>query len=131
MYENKSTSKIIYKDLSYEVMGAVFDVYNELGFGFKEKYYEDAIAKEFDKRKISYNRQLAYKLAYKGEVIGLYRFDFLVENKIIVELKQGNFYSKQNYTQTLQYLKASKIKLAILINITQQGVKYKRILNIT
>ena len=128
MYEN--ANKIIYKDLSYEIMGAVFEVYNNLGFGFKEKYYEDAIAKEFDKRRIKYKKQLACKLAYKGEVIGLYRFDFLVEDKIIVELKQGTFYSKQNYTQTLQYLKASKIKLAILINITQQGVKYKRILNI-
>lgn len=130
MYKNKNTDKIIYKDLSYKIMGIVFDVYNELGFGFKERYYENAIAKEFDKRKINYKKQLACKLAYKGEIIGLYRFDFLVEDKIIVELKQGNFYSKQNYTQTLQYLKASKIKLAILININQQGVKYKRILNI-
>lgn len=50
MYEN--LNKIIYKDLSYEIIGTVFEVYNNLGFGFKEKYYEDAIAKEFDKRKI-------------------------------------------------------------------------------
>lgn len=111
-------------------MGAIFDVYNELGFGFKERYYENAIAKEFEKRNIKYKRQIPYKLSYKGEIIGNYRFDFLVENRIIIELKQGNFYSKQNFSQALQYLKTTKLKLAILINMTQNGVKYKRVLNI-
>ncbi|KKT89217.1 MAG: hypothetical protein UW95_C0001G0059 [Parcubacteria group bacterium GW2011_GWC1_45_14] len=130
MCEDKNIDKVIYKELSYEVMGAVFEVYNELGYGFKERFYEDAIAKEFDRKNINHKRQVPYKLKYKDEVIGLYRFDFLVEDKIIIELKRGDFYSKQNYTQALQYLKATGLKLAILVNITQQGVKYKRILNI-
>jgi GxxExxY protein len=130
MYKSETVDKVIYKDLSYNIVGAVFDVYNELGYGFKERYYEDAIVKEFNKRGISHKRQVPYKLNYKGEDIGLYRFDFLVEDKIIVELKRGDFFSKMNFTQTLQYLKATNLKLAILINITQQGVKYKRILNI-
>lgn len=121
---------VIYKELSYKIMGAIFEVYNELGYGFKERYYEDAIAKEFDRMKLAYKRQLPYKLKYKNEIIGTYRFDFLVDDKIIIELKQGDFYSKQNFTQALQYLKATKLKLAILINITQKGVKFKRILNI-
>ncbi len=122
--------KVIYKKLSYDIMGAVFEVYNELGYGFKERYYEEAIAKEFDRIKLVYKRQLPYKLKYKDEIIGTYRLDFLVEDRIVIELKQGNFYSKQNITQTLQYLKATNLKLAILINMTQQGVKFKRILNI-
>lgn len=130
MYEKANADNLIYKDLSYAIIGAVFEVYNELGFGFKERYYEDAIAKEFDKRNIKYKRQVSCKLFYKDEPIGIYRFDFLVENKIIVELKQGDFYSKQNFNQVLQYLKASNLKLAILVNITQHGVKYKRVLNI-
>lgn len=121
---------VIYKELSYEIMGAVFEVYNELGFGFKEKYYAEAIAKELDKKKLKYKKEVSCKLKYKGEDIGLYRFDFLVEDKIIIELKQGDFYSRQNFNQVLQYLKASDLKLAILINITQHGVKYKRVLNI-
>ncbi|EKE18631.1 MAG: hypothetical protein ACD_9C00276G0003 [uncultured bacterium] len=81
-------------------------------------------------RKINYKKQVACKLKYKDEEIGLYRFDFLVEDKIIVELKQGDFYSRQNFNQVLQYLKASNLKLAILINFTQNGVKSKRVLNI-
>ena len=122
--------KVIYKELSYNIVGSVFEVFKELGYGFKEKYYEDAIAKEFSRRNIKYERQIPYKLMYKGEIIGMYRFDFLVEDKIIVELKQGDYYSKNNITQTLQYLKTSKLKLAILVNITNNGVKFKRILNI-
>lgn len=123
-------NKVIYKKLSYDILGAVFEVYNKLGYGFKERYYEEAIAKEFNKRGISYKRQLPYNLSYRSEIIGTFRFDFLVEDKIIVELKQGNFFSEQSFTQVIQYLKATKLKLAILINITKEGVMSKRVLNI-
>lgn len=122
--------KIIYKELSYEIVGAAFDVFKELGYGFKERYYEDAIAKEFIRRNIGYKRQLQYKLKYKGENIGVHQFDFLVEDKIIVELKRGDYYSRNNMTQVIQCLKTSKLKLAILINITSKGATFKRVLNI-
>jgi len=122
--------KVIYKKLSYEIVGSVFEVFKELGYGFKERYYEDAIAKEFKNRKIIFKRQIPYKLKYKNEVIGNYQFDFLVENKIVVELKRGDYFSKNNITQVLQYLKTTNLKLGILINIASSGVKFKRILNI-
>ena len=122
--------KVIYKELSYNIIGSVFEVFKEMGYGFKERYYEDAIAKEFIRKNIKYKRQIPYKLMYKGEIIGMYRFDFLVEDKIILELKRVDYYSKSNITQALQYLKTSKLKLAILINITSNGAKFKRILNI-
>jgi len=122
--------KVVYKELSYKIMGAVFEVFRELGYGFKERYYEDAIAKEFENKGIKFKRQVPHKLTYKDEIIGNYRFDFLVEGKIVVELKRGDFFSRSNITQALQYLKASNLKLAILINITSKGVKFKRILNI-
>jgi len=129
-YKSTKMDKVIYKELSYEIIGAVFEVFKELGYGFKERYYEDAIAKEFKNRKINFRRQLPYKLKYKGEIIGNYIFDFLVEDKIIVELKQGDYFSKNNINQALQYLKSANLKLAILVNITSNGVKFKRILNI-
>jgi len=125
-----SEGKVVYKGLSYEIVGAAFEVFKELGYGFKEKYYEEAIAKEFLKREIKFKRQVPYKLLYKGEFVGSYRFDFLVENKIVVELKKGDYFSKNNITQALQYLKTSNLKLAILVNITSKGAKFKRILNI-
>ena len=122
--------KVVYKELSYEIMGAVFEVFKELGYGFKERHYEDAIAKEFSNKGIKFKRQVPCKLMYKGETIGNYRFDFLVEDKIIIELKRGNYFSKNNITQALQYLKTANLKLAILANVTSYGVKFKRILNI-
>lgn len=122
--------KIIYKDLSYKIMGVIFEFFKELGYGFKERYYEEAIAKEFKIKGINFKRQLPYRLSYKGEIIGNYRFDFLVEDKVVVELKRGNYFSKNNITQVLQYLKTTNLKLGILINITSEGVKFKRILNI-
>jgi len=77
--------KVVYKKLSYEIMGAVFEVFRELGSDFKERYYEDAIAKEFKNKEIKFKRQMPCKLRYKSEIIGNYQFDFLVEDKIIVE----------------------------------------------
>jgi len=124
------SGKVVYKELSYEVVGAIFEVFKELGYGFKERYYEDAIAKEFSNKGIRFKRQIPYKLIYKGEIIGNYRFDFLIEDKIIIELKRGNYFSRNNITQTLQYLKTANLKLAILVNITSKGAKFKRILNI-
>ena len=124
------SDKVIYKELSYEIVGSAFEVFKELGYGFKERYYEDAITRELKNRGINFKRQIPYKLKYKGEIIGNYRFDFLIEDKIIVELKRGDYFSRNNMTQALQYLKASNLKLAILINISSGGVKFKRILNL-
>lgn len=123
--------KIIYKELSYKIVGSVFEVFRELGYGHKERYYEIAIAKEFDRRGIKYKRQLPYQVKFKGEKIGNYWLDFLVEDKVVVELKQGDYFSRNNINQALKYLKVTNLKLAILINITSRGVKFKRILNIT
>lgn len=123
-------SKIIYKDLSYKIVGAIFEVYNELGYGFKERYYEDAIAKELKLRGLNHKRQVSYNLSYKGENIGRSQLDFLIEDRVIVELKVGEFYSKSSINQVIQYLKVSNLKLAILVNMTHKGVRFKRILNI-
>ncbi len=122
--------KIIYKDLSYQIMGVMFEVYNELGYGYQEKYYEKAIAKAFDKKGILYKQQLAYKVKFKGEFIGIQYLDFLIEDRIILELKKGNYFPKRNIEQIKRYLNITNKQLAILANFTSSGVKSLRILNI-
>jgi len=124
------SEKVIYKDLSYQVMGVMFEVYNELGYGYQEKYYEKAIAKVFAEKGLSYKQQVAYKVKFKGEFIGIQYLDFLVEDKIIVELKKGNYFSKRNIEQVKRYLNITNKQLAILVNFTSNGVKSLRILNI-
>lgn len=120
---------IIYKELSYEIVGIMYDVFNELGYGYQEKYYEKAAEKCFLEKNIKYKRQLPYNILFKGEVIGKFYFDFLVENKIIVELKKGDYFAKRNINQVKEYLKATGLKLAIIVNFTHYGVKTIRILN--
>ena len=122
--------KIIYKELSYQVMGVVFEVYNELGYGYQEKYYEKAIAKAFDKKGVAYKRQVAYKIKFKGGFIGIQYLDFLIDDKIVLELKKGNYFPKRNIEQVKRYLNVTNKQLAILVNFTSTNVKSLRVLNI-
>jgi len=128
-YNMNTESKVIHKELSYKIVGVLFEVYNELGYGYQEKYYERAIEKYFIAEKMNFKRQIPYKITAKGEVIGRYYLDFLVEDKIVLEIKKGNYFSKRNIEQVKGYLKITGMKLAILANFTPSGVKYFRVLN--
>jgi len=121
--------KVIHKELSYRIVGILFDVYNDLGYGYQEKYYERALEKYFITEDIKFKRQVPYIISFKGEAIGRYYLDFLVENKIVLEIKKGNYFSKKNIEQVKGYLKATGMKLAILANFTSNGVKFLRVLS--
>lgn len=125
----QNADKVIYKELSYKIIGILFDVYNDLGYGYQEKYYEKAIEKYFVENNINFKRQAPYKIAVKGEVIGRYYLDFLVENKIVLEIKRGDYFSRKNIEQIKGYLKVTGMKLAIIANFTSNGVKFFRALN--
>ena len=122
--------KVIYKKLSYQVVGVLFEVYNELGYGYKEKYYQKAIALLLKEKGIPFKEQLMYKVRFRNKNIGNQFLDFLIDDKIILEIKRGNYFSKHNIQQVKQYLKITNKKLAILANFTDKGVKTIRILNI-
>lgn len=126
--KSNTTSKVVHKELSYKVVGVLFEVYNELGYGYQEKYYERAIEKYFIAEKMKFKRQVPYKITIKGEVIGRYYLDFLVEDKIVLEIKKGNYFSRRNIEQVKGYLKTTGMKLAILANFTPNGVKFFRVL---
>jgi GxxExxY protein len=126
---NQGGSKIIHKGLSYRIIGLLFDVYNDLGYGYKEKHYERAIEKCFKENGLVFTNQAPYKVSVKGEVIGRQYIDFIVENKIVVEIKRGNYFSKNNIKQVKCYLKVTGLKLGIIVNFTSNGVKFFRVLN--
>jgi len=123
--------KIIYKDLSYKIVGIVYKVYNDLGYDYQEKYYKNAISLEFDKEHLGYNRKKEIKLNYSGKNIGRYFLDFIIENKIILEIKITNYFHSRDIKQILGYLKSAKLKLGILVLVTPNGIKCKRIINPT
>jgi len=122
-------TEIIYKELSYKIVGCRFDVYNELGFGHKEKYYQTATEEALRKGSLGFERQLYVPIKFKEKVVGKYYLDLLVEEKIVVELKVGDHFFRKDIEQILSYLKSKGLKLGILINFTSSGVKYKRIIN--
>lgn len=128
--ENKLRRKdIFYPELSYKIIGCTFDVYNSLGSGHHEKYYQRALFEAFTNQNLNFRQQVQFSLTYKEKIIGKNFLDFLVEDKIIVEIKKGERFSKTNIDQVMEYLRVSNLKLAILINFSSQGVNFRRIVN--
>ncbi len=119
--------EIVYKELSYQIMAAVFEVYNTLGFGFLEKVYERALLKELCLRGIPVEAQKEIKVFYKGEEVGTYFADLVVNNEILLELKAVESLSNLHKAQVLNYLKATGFKLGLLINFGRERVQYERL----
>lgn len=127
-FENKET-RLIYPKLSYQLIGLAFRVYNQLGYGYQEKYYQRALACELEKEKIKYIKEKQVKLKYDDKDIGKYFLDFIIEDKIIIELKVASEFRYRYLRQVLEYLGETNKKLAILIYFTKEGVRYRRIIN--
>ena len=122
---------MLHADLSYRLMGVLFEVFKELGPGHKEKYYENAIAEGLKNAQIPFKQQLYTPLSFKGTVVGKYFLDFLIDSKIVLEIKKGDRYSrKQHIEQVLSYLKVNNLKLGIIAQFSSEGVKYKGIVNL-
>ena len=118
---------VVYKELSYQIMAAVFEVYNTLGFGFLEKVYERALLKELCLRGILVEAQKEIKVFYKGEEVGTYFADLVVNNEILLELKAVESLNNLHKAQVLNYLKATGFKLGLLINFGRERVQYERL----
>ena len=122
-------NKIIYPELSYKIVGILYKVHGELGNRYQEKYYQRAVEIAFKKEKLSYQKEIAVNLEYDSENIGKYFLDFLICDKIVLELKTVNRFRREDIRQVLAYLKAAKKKLGILANFKKDSLEYKRILN--
>ncbi|MBI3114329.1 MAG: GxxExxY protein [Candidatus Harrisonbacteria bacterium] len=127
-YTNTPT-ELIYPELSYKIVGAAFNVYNNLGWGHDEKTYQRALAIELEKAGLNYEREKFVSIDYNGEKIAKKFLDFLVDNKIIVELKIVPKLGYVHINQVVSYLKGTNMKLAIVIYFLQDGVRFKRIVN--
>jgi len=120
---------LVYPELSYELIGSSFKVFNSMGFGYQEKYYQRAYAEELRNKGIKFEREKEIVLVYNKKCIGKYFLDFLVEDKVIIELKIIPFIKHIHIKQVLEYLNVTNKKLAILIYFTKEGIKYKRVIN--
>ena len=122
---------LVYPELCYQIMGVLFEVWKKLGYGHKELFYQKAIFKELKDLGLKLKEQLPAKVLYKNELMGLYYFDFLIEDKLVLEIKARNYFSVKDINQLYSYLKTRNLKLGIIAHFTKTGVKFKRVINIT
>lgn len=117
-----------HNDLTRAVIGAAMEVHSNLGPGFLENVYEAALAIELNIRNVPYERQKAIPVMYKGEKAKDFFCDFLVDGKVLVELKAIQIMTEIEEAQVLNYLKVTGLQVGLLVNFGQRSLKYKRLI---
>jgi len=113
-------------EITYQIRGAVFEVNKVLGAGFLEKVYQKALLIELRKRGLKAENEVPIQVRYKGELVGEYFADIVVEGQVILELKAIEQLQKIHEAQLLNYLKATEYKIGLLINFTHPKAEIKR-----
>lgn len=120
--------EIIYKELSYKIIGAAIEVHKELGHGFLESVYDEAFRVELERINLKYEYQKEIEIFYKGRKLQKkFRVDYLVEDSVIIENKATNGIDEVDEAQIHNYLKVSELRLGIIINYGRPSLEYKRI----
>ncbi|RYD82487.1 MAG: GxxExxY protein [Sphingobacteriales bacterium] len=119
-----------YKDITEKIIGAAFEVYKFLGSGFQELIYQRALVHEFTQAKLNFVREVEQEIYYKQlqEPIGTRRADFVVEGKVLVEIKALSKLEEVHMAQALNYLKAYRLEIGLLINFGGKSVEIKRLI---
>ena len=118
--------ELLHKDVTEQIIGAAIEVWKELGYGFLEKVYQKAMKVELELRGIKAETESQIKVYYKRELVGNYQADLLVNDCVIVELKVADKYNSLDEAQLLNELKATSIKVGLLINFGRHKAEFKR-----
>lgn len=123
----EETQKILFKEESYEIVGAAIRVWKTLGYGFLEKVYENALVIELRKHDFRVQQQTPVKVHYEGQIVGDYVADIVVNDAILLEIKSAQLIADEHVAQTLNYLKATGIRLGIILNFGPERLDHKRL----
>lgn len=118
---------LIYEEITSKVIACAIEVYRNLGPGFLETIYEQALRIELKKSKVRFRFQEESNVFYKGESIGIHRYDFLVEERIIVEIKAIKALEDVHFSQVRSYLKAWNLEHGLLLNFSTHPLTIKRV----
>ena len=118
---------LINGDVTGQVIGAFYSVYNELGYGFLESAYSGALEVEFRERGCDYLRELPLDVLYKDRTVGTYRADFIVARKVIVEVKASKAVGDPERRQLMHYLRATRIEVGILLHFGPKAEFYRMV----
>lgn len=124
-----SENAFLYKDLTGKIIGAAMEAHSTLGCGFLESVYGEALDVEFRSRNICFERQKSLGVFYKGKKVKQFVCDFLVAEAVLVELKAIKELKQAEVAQLLNYLKATNLKLCLLLNFGATSLQYKRVIN--
>jgi len=113
--------------LSKKLIGIAFDSYNAIGAGYSEKIYQNVFQELLEKNEIQFKREVYCNLKFNEKIIGSYRLDFLIEGRVIVEMKSRNEIFKKDISQVLNYLKFYHLTLGLIFCFGSDGVKIKRL----
>ena len=122
-------ASLLYPELSYKILGLCYEVYNGIGYGYQEKYYQRGFAVLLDRKKIPYKKEQKQVIRFGTGIIGRYYIDFVIDDKLVIEFKVADQFYNVHLNQVLGYLKATKLRLGILILISQEGIKQRRVVN--
>ena len=121
--------KYLYKDLTYRIIGCGINVHKELGCGFLEQIYQEALGKEFKYQKIPYKREVRLKIKYRNEYLDKeYQADFICFDRIILEIKALSEFASTHEAQVINYLKSTGFQIGLLINFGAESLQYKRLI---
>lgn len=126
---NTDTMELIEKELTDKIIGACFDVSNELGAGFLESVYKKALHIVLVEKDIKVQVEVPLKVLFRGNPIGDYYADMLIEDSVIVELKAVKALCGEHEAQLINYLKATQIKVGLLVNFGKPRLEWKRFVN--
>lgn len=125
IYKNKT--ELIYPELSYQLMGILFEVHNKLGTKYQEKHYQRAIETKLKLLNIPFEREKKVEIKFEGDDLGEFYIDFVIDNRILLETKVIWRITINDVKQTLRYLDAAKLKLGIIVNFKHPKLEYKRV----
>jgi len=117
---------LLYKDLAYKIVGCFYNVYNEIGPGFKELIYHNALAAEFNHNEIKFKEESRITVNYRSKKVGTYIPDFVIEDKVLLEIKAVDYMPKFYEDQLYTYLRATKYKLGYLVNFGSNKIDIRR-----
>lgn len=122
--------ELMHKEITEKIIGAAFEVHSFLGNGFQEKIYQRALAWELGQKQLCYRREIHVDIYYKDmpRPIGRRRADFIIENKVLVETKAVIEMEDVHMAQTLNYLRAYRLKIGLLINFGSKSMTFKRLI---
>ena len=118
----------LYKDLTYKIIGCLYEVHKELGAVHKEIIYHKAVAIELDNKKIPFSEEKLIDVKYKGKRIGVYKPDFIIDDKVILEIKVAPAITNAMRDQVYYYVKGTRYKLVLLANFGTSKVGVKRLI---